>query len=152
MTTEERLAKVERELGRVKRRSRWLLVALALGLAALALVWALAEEVRAKRFVLVDEEGRERAALEMNADRPMLSLCDEKGQPRVALGVTADGPGPLESRSRFCAAALLLLVVVFHRRSSESSSSAKRLECQRSHERNLGIAKALKLSHSIGNP
>ena len=48
MTTEERLAKVERELAetkaqatRAKRRSRWLLVALALGLGALALVWAL---------------------------------------------------------------------------------------------------------------
>ncbi|HUS44589.1 MAG TPA: hypothetical protein VM219_00935 [Phycisphaerae bacterium] len=30
MTTEERLAKVERELGRVKRRSRWLLAAMAI--------------------------------------------------------------------------------------------------------------------------
>jgi len=40
MTTEERLAKVERELGRAKRRSRWLLAALALGLGALTLVWA----------------------------------------------------------------------------------------------------------------
>ena len=45
MTTEERLAKVERELGRVKRRSRWLLAALGLGLGALALVWASAASV-----------------------------------------------------------------------------------------------------------
>lgn len=39
MTTEERLATVERKLGRVKRRSRWLLAALGLGLGALALMW-----------------------------------------------------------------------------------------------------------------
>ena len=52
MTTEERLAKVERELAeakaqatRVKRRSRWLLAALGLGLGALALVWASAASV-----------------------------------------------------------------------------------------------------------
>ena len=45
MTTEERLAKVERELGRAKRRSRWLLAALALGLGVLALVWASAASV-----------------------------------------------------------------------------------------------------------
>ena len=47
MTTEERLERVERELveakaqaTRAKRRRRWLLVALALGLGALSLVWA----------------------------------------------------------------------------------------------------------------
>jgi len=40
MTTEERLAKVEQKLGRARRRSRWLLAALGLGLGALALVWA----------------------------------------------------------------------------------------------------------------
>ena len=38
MTTEERLVKVERELGHAKQRSRWLLVDLAVGLGVLALV------------------------------------------------------------------------------------------------------------------
>jgi hypothetical protein len=42
MTTEERLAKVERELGRAKRRSRWLLVALGLTTGAFALAWIFA--------------------------------------------------------------------------------------------------------------
>ena len=43
MTTEERLANVERELGRVKRRSRWLLAALGLAVAVVGLAWALTE-------------------------------------------------------------------------------------------------------------
>jgi len=39
MTTEERLENLERELARAKRRNRWVLVALTLGLGALTLVW-----------------------------------------------------------------------------------------------------------------
>ena len=54
MTTEERLAKVERELGRVKRRSRWLLVGLALGLGVWVFAGTLGQEqqqVRAMDFL-----------------------------------------------------------------------------------------------------
>jgi hypothetical protein len=40
MTTEERLTTLEQELAATRRRFRWLLVGLALGLEALALVWA----------------------------------------------------------------------------------------------------------------
>ena len=79
MTTEERLAKVERELAeakaqatRAKRRSRWLLATLGLGLGALAFVWASAASapraeaqdaaggrtVRANEFILEDERGQ----------------------------------------------------------------------------------------------
>jgi len=93
MTTEERLTTLEQKLAATRRRFRWLLVGLALGLGALALVWALAEEVRAKRFVLVDEEGRERAALEMIEDVPMLSLRNAAGNIRAALSVDADETG-----------------------------------------------------------
>ena len=99
MTTEERLAKVERELGRARRRSRWLLAALALGLGVLALVWASAasapkaeaqgaaggNEIRANRFVVVDENGEERATLGMVGDGPLLRLLDEKGMARAIL-------------------------------------------------------------------
>jgi len=43
MTTEERLAKLERELGRVKRRSRWLLAVVGLAVAVVGLAWTLTE-------------------------------------------------------------------------------------------------------------
>ena len=56
MTTEERLAKMERELATTRRRSRWLLVDLALGLGALALVWASAAS--APRAEAQGAEGR----------------------------------------------------------------------------------------------
>ena len=110
MTTEERLAKVERELGRVKRRTRWMLVTLGLGLAALALVWALAggapsAEVRARRLVLEDDEGRERATLEMGAYGPRLRLLDAAGQDRARLAVIADDSGLslADENGKFCA-------------------------------------------------
>ena len=108
MTTEERLAKLERELGRVKRRSRWLMAALVLGLGALVLVWALAGgppsaetprwaeappitrfaeldvlEVRAQRLVLVDDEGKVRATLGP-ASTIRAILAADKG-PRLSL-------------------------------------------------------------------
>ena len=56
MTTDERLAKMERELATTRRRSRWLLVGLALGLGALALVWASAAS--APRAEAQGAEGR----------------------------------------------------------------------------------------------
>jgi len=113
MTTEERLAKVERELAetkaqatRAKRRCRWLFAALAFGLGALVLVWASAASapraeaqdaaggrtVRANAFILEDEGGRVRASLRLTADGPMLLLSDTAGKLRAGLDVTADGP------------------------------------------------------------
>ena len=107
MTTEERLAKVERELARAKRRSRWLLAALGLGLGALALVWASAANVPkaeaqgaadgrtvlAERFELVNAQSKVRAYLEMAKDGPMLCLADAAGRPRAMLAVREGGPG-----------------------------------------------------------
>ena len=101
MTTEERLAKVERELGRVKWRSRWLLAALGLGLGTLALVWASAANVpkaeaqgaagertvRANMFIVEDENGKTRATLGAVKAGPVLILSDENGRPRAMLSV-----------------------------------------------------------------
>ena len=106
MTTEERLAKVERELRRVKRWSGWLLVglALALGVSVLVAIFgpekaglqfgaSVVNKVRTRRVVLVDDEGRERARLAMTEDGgPGLALFDQAGEKRAALGVDADGP------------------------------------------------------------
>ena len=72
MTTEERLAKVENELAEMKEAR------------------AVAEEVRFRRLVLVDYEGRKRAALDMGPDGPMLQLFDENGEPRASLMVGAE--------------------------------------------------------------
>jgi len=115
MTTEERLENLERELGRAKKRSRWLLVGLALGLGVLALVWASAASapraeaqgaaggrtIRASEFVLEDEKGKVRAVLGVIKDAPglgrfygpVLSLFDENGELCVVLHGTAGGPG-----------------------------------------------------------
>lgn len=49
-------------------------------------------EVRAKRFVLVDDAGRERAMLDVLADGPRLALFDAAGKPRAWLSVDKDGP------------------------------------------------------------
>ena len=54
MTTEERLDRIERELAAMRD----------------------GQVVRAARFVLVDERGRERAALQMIEDEPSLVLWD----------------------------------------------------------------------------
>jgi len=119
MTTEERLAKVEGEVGRVKRRTRWLLVALGLALGAMALVWALATSVpkaeaqgavgertvRANEFILEDERGRVRGVLAVDKDGPWLTLRDAAGQDRARLGVMADEPGLVlaDENGKFCA-------------------------------------------------
>jgi len=105
MTTEERLERLERELGRAKRRGSWLLVGLALGLGALALVWASAASapraeaqgaaggrtIRASEFILEDERSRVRASLHMAKDGPALILWDAEGEIRAMLCV-ADKP------------------------------------------------------------
>ncbi len=108
MTVEERLEKVEREqvetkteLAKAKRWIRQLLVAGAVGLTCAVILAAasasmpeafaqeqppVAEVVQARKFVVLDENGRERAVLGVTPAGPCLTLSDENGQTRTALG------------------------------------------------------------------
>jgi len=114
MTTEERLAKVERELAetkaqaeRAKRRTRAGLAGIGLiaTVSVLGLIGAhgcepgegggaAVNEVRARRLVLVDDENWPRAALEMDhmEGGPVLLLYRGRmGKPCVRLGLRVDG-------------------------------------------------------------
>jgi hypothetical protein len=101
MTIEERLANLELQLGRVRRRNHWylgMIVVLAGGLIvpmisdttnprAMAQAPGTAKEIRANKFVLVDQNGKTRASLEINELGPTLALKDGKGKDRVLLSV-----------------------------------------------------------------
>jgi hypothetical protein len=82
MTTEERLAALEREQAETKAKPAQLEKALE----------GQSQEVRSRGFVLVDESGNTRAELVVDKDVPGLILCDENGTIRVALVVGKDGP------------------------------------------------------------
>ena len=106
MIIEDRLENVERELGRQKRRNRWLLAAILLlagGLIVPAVfettafrartqVARTAKEIRANKFVLEDKNGKERASLLVTGFGSWLSLDDENGETRIGLGIFADDP------------------------------------------------------------
>jgi len=109
MDTEERLEKLERELLAEKRRNRWLLVAVGLGVVGV-LAWTLAtitptaqaqgantgpKEIRANAFIVEDETGKSRAWLGVDENGPKLSLLDATGKPPAELGATKPGPGLL---------------------------------------------------------
>ncbi|HSW02800.1 MAG TPA: hypothetical protein VLI39_21730 [Sedimentisphaerales bacterium] len=100
MTTEERLEKFERMLLAANRPNHWLLVVLVLCLAALIVIGAfgckraavqpvssIAGEVRATRFVLVDDKGEHRAWLVMDVYGPAMTLFDQEGEPLAQLAV-----------------------------------------------------------------
>jgi hypothetical protein len=114
MTTDERMENLEKGLASARRFNRWLLAAVGLALA----VWILAgifgpttagaqtagaavNEVRAKRFVLVDDAGKQRALLDVGGDSILekafnaASLClyDAEGKPRAVLSASSvSGP------------------------------------------------------------
>lgn len=95
MITEERLEKVEKELARAKRRSRVILLAAAMTVAAVFLLCAgdaVPKVVRAERFELVDTNGTVRAVLHMSqlAGGPELSLSGPSGS--AHLRVFDSGP------------------------------------------------------------
>ena len=107
MTIEERLVNMERELGRQKRRYRWLLGVVLLAAGGLIVpgfvkttasrVWAqtggTAKELRARSIVIEDENGKTRAVLAVGAESvPGLWLFDENGKTRVDLAAFKDGP------------------------------------------------------------
>ena len=99
MTTEERLEKLEREQAAVKRHARRLLIVFALTAGAFVLAWLLANStrgeniIRARGFILEDDQGRTRGKLVTDERGPSLSLYDEKGQRRVGLDATKGGAG-----------------------------------------------------------
>ena len=82
MTTEERLAELEREQAETKAKLAPLEKALE----------AQRQEVRARSFVLVDEDGKTRGALKAGKEGPVLKLADETGKSRAMLGVDKNGP------------------------------------------------------------
>lgn len=104
MTIEERMENMERELGRQKRRNRWLLGAMLLvvgGLVAAGVFRTMVtpaqaqvagKEIRANRILLEDENGKVRVDLSVVKDISNLSLMDENGKERVALHVTKGTP------------------------------------------------------------
>ncbi len=84
---------------RLERASRrWKLVGL-MGLASIAAVVlmgqaavpAVSDEVRTRKLVIVDDEGRPRAVLAAEKDGVTLSLADEAGTNRVVLGTSKEG-------------------------------------------------------------
>ena len=106
MTTEERLARLELELTRVKRRNRWLLAGVALCFGIGLVAWTFvpqaataqqqavdvldANVVRAKAFAVV---GRDDLTCATLGPEPFLFMSDENGEIRIMLAVTPnDGP------------------------------------------------------------
>jgi hypothetical protein len=91
MTTEERVEKLEKELTRAKRRSRVMLVAVAMTVAGMFLLCAgnstVQKVVRAEKFELVDPAGKIRATLGMlDSERVTTSRPghDQDGKPYAA--------------------------------------------------------------------
>lgn len=95
MTTEERLEKVEKELAAAKRQIRRLVIGGAVALVCVAILVAASlrpAQVQARKFVLVDENGKTRAMLAVDEDGPRLRLTDEDGKARAELCVVRTGP------------------------------------------------------------
>jgi len=91
MTTEERLEMLERELARTKKRTRWLLAGTILVLvggivlcgksagtseAQAQPAGGAVKEVRANEFIVVDENGKTRAAMGVMKGGPALDFYD----------------------------------------------------------------------------
>jgi hypothetical protein len=76
MNIEERLEVVERELAELKATQ----------------AQRIGKVIRAKRFIVEDENGKTRAELSINKDGPSLSLFDKNGNPRALLSAIKDGP------------------------------------------------------------
>ena len=101
MTTDERLAKLERELSRARTRFRWLVVAAGLCVLSVAVLYAFGQyqttftphatkastskEIHANSFILEDANGKPRASLGMDEDGLELRLRYENGNIGAAL-------------------------------------------------------------------
>jgi hypothetical protein len=107
MTTEERLETLEKELARAKKHSRWLLAGAVIVLVGAVLcgkalgpneamaqpaAGAVKKELRANAFLLVDQKGKVRAALDTYEDGSAgLALFDEQCKNRATLSTYEDG-------------------------------------------------------------
>jgi len=88
---EDRLNRLEREMRRWKKLATAALACLSLTV-LLGAVANVAEEVKAKRFVLVGQDGQPRGGLSVDTDGiAALRLFDQDGLPRATLGVTLAG-------------------------------------------------------------
>jgi len=101
MTTDERLAKLERELSRARTRFRWLVVGAGLCVMSVAVIYAFGQyqttftpratkagtskEIRGTNFVLEDANGKPRACLGMDEDGVELRLRYGNGNIGAAL-------------------------------------------------------------------
>jgi len=99
MTTDERLAKLERELSRARTRFRWLFVVAGLCIMSVAVIYAFGQyqttpratkastskEIHANSFVLEDANGKPRASLAMDEDGLELRLRYDNGNIGAAL-------------------------------------------------------------------
>ena len=101
MTTDERLAKLERELSRARTRFRWLVVGAGMCVMSVAVIYAFGQyqttftsratkantskELRATSFVLEDANGKPRASLGMDEDGLVLRMRYENGNIGAAL-------------------------------------------------------------------
>ena len=86
MTTDERIQKLEQELYHAKRRVYISIIAVLLLAGIVVFDWGTDnEEVRANRFVVVDENGNKRAELGADEFGPALRLFDDKETQRATL-------------------------------------------------------------------
>lgn len=108
MTIDERVENLERALAVEKNRNRLIMFGLLVMAVAVVLTTILfgiqphaiaqsggkvADEIRARRIIVVDEKGTIRIELVAQADRNALALCNENGIPRAVLSVFKDDPG-----------------------------------------------------------
>lgn len=103
MTTDERLQKVEGQLARVRWINRCLIASIVLSVGVWFIVktltpemaWAQSavKEIRANKFVLEDENGKDRASIAMDRGGPGLSLMDENGKTLATMTLGKDGRG-----------------------------------------------------------
>jgi len=100
MTIEERIEGLEVKLARARLINRLLAV---LGIGVLLVIWFFSsgtptaqekfmDEVRAKRFVLVDENGKTRAGFSVFNEGTLLLLNDKDGKKCISMDLTTDKP------------------------------------------------------------
>jgi hypothetical protein len=89
----QRLARLEQENRRWKMLGLCAVVLLGLVVLLGATTSKVVQEIRTKRLILLDKDGRERAKLEMHSERggPYLDLYDKDGRVGASLSITSTG-------------------------------------------------------------